>query len=276
MINTGFAGVFLFNKVDSAIIKIIKYTEWRLIMPNYRLTIQYDGGRYRGWQKLGNTDKTIQGKLESVLSELNGEETEIIACSRTDAGVHAYGQIANFHTRRHFSETEIMEYCNRYLPEDISVISVDKAADRFHSRYNAGSKTYLYRIWNQNYSNPFMRRYSMHVEDKLDLDKMKRAASYFIGEHDFRAYSNAKSKKKSMVRKIMAIDIKNKDGFIDIRISGDGFLYNMVRKIVGSLIEVGIGNIDAEDIPNIIDSGIRKKTGRMAEPWGLYLEKIEY
>lgn len=245
-------------------------------MPNYRLTIQYDGGRYKGWQKLGNTDNTIQGKLEGVLSELVGEETEIIGCSRTDAGVHAFGQIGNFRTAGNFSEAEIMEYFNRYLPGDISVISVDVVSDRFHSRYNAGSKTYLYKIWNKTYSNPFMRRYSMHVEDKLDIDKMKRAAGFFIGEHDFTAYSNAKSKKKSMVRKIISIDIENEDGFIDIRIKGDGFLHNMVRKMVGSLIEVGLGKIQADSIPDIIDSGVRKNTGRMAEPWGLYLERIEY
>ena len=116
----------------------------------------------------------------------------------------------------------------------------------------------------------------MHVEDKLDIDKMKRAAGFFIGEHDFTAYSNAKSKKKSMVRTIISIDIKKEDGFIDIRIKGDGFLHNMVRKMVGSLIEVGLGKIQADSIPDIIDSGVRKNTGRMAEPWGLYLERIEY
>lgn len=245
-------------------------------MPNYRLTIQYDGGHYRGWQRLGNTENTIQGKLEKVLTELVGEDAEIIGCSRTDAGVHAFSQIANFHTGRHFSEAEVMEYFNRYLPNDISVINVAIVSDRFHARYNAKSKTYLYKIWNKGYSHPFMRKYSMHVIEKLDIPNMLKAGSYFVGEHDFTAYSNAKSKKKSMVRNIISIDIEEKEGFIDIRIAGDGFLYNMVRKIVGSLIEVGLGEIEAKDIPNIIDSGIRKETGRMAEPGGLYLERIEY
>lgn len=245
-------------------------------MPNYRAIIQYDGGRYKGWQRLGNDENTIQGKLEKVLSELNGEETEIIGCSRTDAGVHAFNQVANFHMKRQFSPEELLDYFNKYLPNDICVRSVDIVSERFHSRYNAKQKTYLYKIWNKKYSNPFMRKYSMHVEDELDIDKMRKAASYFIGEHDFTAYSNAKSKKKSMVRSIMAIDIQDKDGFIDIHICGDGFLYNMVRKMVGTLIEVGLGNIQAEEIPDILDSGLRKETGRMAEAGGLYLEKIDY
>ncbi len=245
-------------------------------MPNYRLTIQYDGGRYKGWQKLGNTENTIQGKLEKVLAKLLGEDTEIIGCSRTDAGVHAFSQIANFHTGRHFSEAEVMEYFNRYLPEDISVIAVDIVSDRFHSRYNAKSKTYLYKIWNKEYSNPFMRKYSMHVAGNLNIAEMLKAGSYFVGKHDFTAYSNAKSKKKSMVRNIISIDIEEEDGFIDIRISGDGFLYNMVRKIVGTLTLVGLGEIEAKDIPNILNLGVRKETGGMAEPGGLYLENIEY
>ncbi|TAH64973.1 MAG: tRNA pseudouridine(38-40) synthase TruA [Anaerolineaceae bacterium] len=245
-------------------------------MPNYKLIIQYDGGRYRGWQKLGNTDNTIQGKLERVLAKLVGGDTEIIGCSRTDAGVHALSHVANFHTEKHFTEDELKEYFNRYLPDDISVISVDIASDRFHARYNTKSKTYLYRIWNKEYSNPFMRKYSMHVDEKLDTANMLKAGGYFVGEHDFTAYSNAKSKKKSMVRRINWVDIKEEEGFINIRICGDGFLYNMVRKIVGTLIEVGLGEIKANDIPDIIDSGIRKDTGRMAEPWGLYLEKVEY
>jgi tRNA pseudouridine38-40 synthase len=245
-------------------------------MPNYRLTIQYDGGRYKGWQKLGNRENTIQGKLESVLTELVGEDTEIIGCSRTDAGVHALAHIANFHAKRNFSKEEVMEYFNRYLPDDISVVAVDIVSDRFHSRYNAKSKIYLYRIWNKEYSHPFMRKYSMHVAEKLDISKMLKAGSYFVGEHDFTAYSNAKSKKKSMVRNVISLYIEEEEGFIDIRICGDGFLYNMVRKIVGTLTSVGLGVIDANDIPDIIDSCVRKETGRMAEAWGLYLEKVEY
>jgi len=245
-------------------------------MPNYRLTIQYDGGRYKGWQKLGNDENTIQGKLEKVITQLVGKDTEITGCSRTDAGVHALHQVANFKTDKYFTEKEIKDYFIRYLPKDISVTNVEIVHDRFHARYNAKSKTYLYKIWNREYPNPFMRKYSMHVEKKLNLEEMRNAGRFFLGEHDFTAYSNAKSKKKSMVRKIFSVEINEEDGFVNIRICGDGFLYNMMRKMVGTLIEVGLGLKKAEDIPAIIESKERKETGLMAEACGLYLEQIEY
>jgi tRNA pseudouridine38-40 synthase len=245
-------------------------------MNNYKLTIQYDGGRYKGWQRLGNSDDTIQGKIENVLTEMAGEKIEIIGCSRTDAGVHAFAQIANFKIGEDLTEVEIMNYLNRYLPRDISIVDVTLVPERFHARYNAKDKTYLYKIWNEPYTNPFMRKYSMHVEKKLDITRMKKACQYFIGEHDFTAYSNAKSKKKSMVREIYSIDIEEDAGFIQITVRGDGFLYNMVRKIVGTLIEVGLDEIDAENIPSIIESKERIQTGRMAEAAGLYLVKVDF
>lgn len=245
-------------------------------MNNYQLVIQYDGGRYKGWQRLGNTENTIQGKIENVLSQLVGREIEIIGSSRTDAGVHAFSQIANFKVKEKFSETEIKSYLNKYLPQDISITKVMSVHDRFHARYNAKDKTYLYKIWNEEHTNPFMRKYSMHVEEKLDIEKMKRAAQHFIGEHDFTAFSNAKSKKKSMVRKIFEIEIQADDGFVQIRVRGNGFLYNMVRKMVGTLIEVGLGEIEAETIPTILNSKERIQTGRMAIAEGLYLERIDF
>lgn len=245
-------------------------------MNNYKLTIQYDGGRYRGWQRLGDSDDTIQGKIENVLTEMAGEKIEIIGCSRTDAGVHAFAQIANFKIAGNLTESEIMNYLNRYLPQDISIIEVMLVPDRFHARYNAKDKTYLYKIWNERYTNPFMRKYSMHVEEKLDIERMKRACQYFIGAHDFTAFSNAKSKKKSMVREIYVIDIEENVGFIEISVRGDGFLYNMVRKMVGTLIEVGLGEIDAEQIPGILESKERIQTGRMADAAGLHLVKVDF
>ena len=245
-------------------------------MNNYKLTIQYDGGRYKGWQRLGNSENTIQGKIENVLTELAGENIEIIGCSRTDAGVHALAQIANFKIGENLTESEIMNYLNRYLPQDISIVEVILVPERFHARYNAKDKTYLYKIWNEQYTNPFMRKYSMHVEEKLNIARMKRACQYFIGKHDFTAFSNAKSKKKSMVREIYSIDIEENAGFIEIRVRGNGFLYNMVRKIVGTLIEVGLDEIDAEHIPSILDSKERIQTGRMAYAEGLYLEKVDF
>lgn len=245
-------------------------------MKNYKLTIQYDGGRYKGWQRQGNSDNTIQGKIENVLTELAEEPIEIIGSGRTDAGVHALAQIANFRMSKSATEDEVMHYLNRYLPHDISITNVMLMHDRFHSRYNAKDKTYLYKIWNEQYTHPFMRKYSMHVENKLDIEKMRKASQHFLGEHDFTSYSNAKANKKSMVREIYSLEINENAGFIEIKVRGNGFLYNMVRKIIGTLIEVGLGKIDVDAIPGILESKERIQTGRMADAEGLYLEKVGF
>lgn len=245
-------------------------------MYNYKLTIQYDGGRYRGWQRLGNGEDTIQGKLESVLSELAGENTEVTGCSRTDAGVHALAQTANVKLRRPIDPEELRQYCCRYLPRDISVTEVTLVPESFHARYDVRSKTYLYQIWNKEYPNPFLRKYSMYVPEPLNIEEMTRAAGYFIGEHDFTAFSNAKTKKKSMVRRIHFIDIQEEEGLIRIRVNGDGFLYNMVRKIAGVIIEAGLGKLDSSEIPELIEEGDRSRLSILAEACGLFLEKTEY
>lgn len=245
-------------------------------MFNYRMTIQYDGGRYKGWQRLGGGENTIQEKIEHVLSEMAGYELEIIGCSRTDAGVHALAQVANVKLREALPVEQLKAYLNRYLPQDISVTEVTQVDENFHARYNAKDKTYLYKIWNKEYSNPFMRKYSMHVNKKLDVSAMERASLHFLGSHDFTAFSNAKSKKKSMVREIYSISFKQEEGFLNIRIRGDGFLYNMVRWMVGTLVEVGLGNLEPDSIPGIIEGKERNKTGNLAEAWGLYLEQINY
>ncbi|MDD3174104.1 MAG: tRNA pseudouridine(38-40) synthase TruA [Herbinix sp.] len=245
-------------------------------MYNYKLTIQYDGGRYKGWQRLGNGENTIQDKIEQVLSQMLEHETEIIGCSRTDAGVHALAQIANFKTDLILEADRIKAYLNHYLPQDICIMEVSSISEHFHARYNAKNKVYLYKIWNKEYSNPFMRKYSMQVYDKLNVKAMKAASEYFIGSHDFAAFSNAKSKKKSTVREIYNIDFQEENGFINIRLRGDGFLYNMVRWIIGSLVEVGLGKLEADRIPGIMEAKERNKAGNLAEACGLYLEKVTY
>ncbi|MCK5763934.1 MAG: tRNA pseudouridine(38-40) synthase TruA [Clostridiales bacterium] len=245
-------------------------------MSNFKLTIQYDGGRYKGWQRLGNGENTVQEKIEKVLTEMLGEDIEITGCSRTDAGVHALGQIANFKTNKKLTKSEVKNYLNRYLPKDICVKDVNIAAERFHAQYNAEEKTYLYKIWNKDYTNPFLRNYSMHVDKKLNIKEMKKASQYFIGEHDFTAFSNAKSKKKSMVREIYSIDIEEKEGLVQIRVCGNGFLHNMVRRIVGTLVKVGLDEVATENIPKIITSKERNLAGYIADANGLYLEKIKY
>ncbi|WP_413375358.1 tRNA pseudouridine(38-40) synthase TruA [Alkalihalobacillus sp. 1P02AB] len=240
-------------------------------MNNYKLTIQYDGGRYKGWQRLGNGENTIQAKIEHVISEMAGVPIEIIGSGRTDAGVHALAQIANFKMEKQMTEQAVQTYLNKYLPQDIVVSHVELVSDRYHARFHTTEKTYVYKIWNEAYTNPFIRKYSTHIEESLDLEKMKKAARFFIGEHDFTAFSNAKSNKKTKVREIYSLDITKENGLIEVRISGNGFLYNMVRKIVGTLIEVGLGRIEAEDIPAIIEKKERNQTGRMAEAAGLFL-----
>ncbi len=245
-------------------------------MHNYKLTIAYDGEHFRGWQRLGNTENTIQGIIEKALSAMLGYPIEIVGASRTDAGVHALAQTANFKIADNLNCQEIKHFLNHCLPKAISICAVEEVSERFHARYNAKSKTYLYKIWNESYSNPFMRYYSMQVEQKLDLLQMKNASQYFLGQHDFTVYSNAKSNKKDKIRTIHSLEIEQKQGMVEIRICGDGFLYNMVRKIVGTLIEIGLGEKKAEEIPLILLSDERILTGEMAPPEGLYLEQISY
>ncbi|HAN10481.1 MAG TPA: tRNA pseudouridine(38-40) synthase TruA [Clostridiales bacterium] len=245
-------------------------------MNNYRLQIQYDGGKYKGWQRLGDNDNTIQAKIEHILSEMLARKIEIIGASRTDAGVHALAQIANFKVAEKLDPDKVKTYLNKYLSMDICVNGVDEVSENFHSRFNVKNKTYLYKIWNKECSNPFARKYSMYVKEKLDLEKIILATKYFIGEHDFTAFTNAKSKTKSKVRTIESISVNEVDGFIEIRLRGDGFLHNMARRIVGTLIEIGIGRKKVEDISKIFESGKRDQTGDMADACGLYLEKIRY
>ena len=245
-------------------------------MNNYKLTIQYDGEHFKGWQRLGNSENTIQGKIENAISVMVGKPIEIIGSSRTDAGVHALAQVANFRTSENLDESKIIKFLNNYLPRAICITEVALVPDRFHARYNAKDKTYLYKIWNEEYGNPFMRKYSMHVARKMNIEKIKKACVYFIGEHDFAVYSNAKSNKKDTVRRIYSLDVEEAEGFIQFRVCGNGFLYNMVRKIIGTLIDVGLGEKDVEDVPDILLSKERILTGGMADACGLYLEKINY
>lgn len=243
---------------------------------NYKLTISYDGSRYKGWQRLGDTDMTIQHKIENVLFERFSLPVEVHGSGRTDAGVHAIGQVANFTVEEDITPKELKEYLYRYLPDDIVVTSVKKAEERFHARLNATEKTYVYKIYNDFYHNPFLRKQLLHVQENLDMEAMKKAASYFIGEYDFSAYTTAKSKKNSTTRKIESIEILKAGHEIDISITGNGFLHNMVRKIVGTILEVGLGNMKATEVAGIIGAKDRAKTGTMAPARGLYLLKVKY
>lgn len=246
------------------------------LMRNIKMIIQYDGSKYKGWQRLGNTDMTIQGKIENVLSKMANEEVQIIGSGRTDAGVHALNQVANFHTNSQMKTNDMLEYCYNYLPSDIVVKSIKEADERFHSRYNTKGKKYLYRIWNDRFHDPFLRKYVTHIPDRLNIEEMIRASTDLIGSHDFSSFTTAKSKKKSRVRTINSLDIAKKDEIIDIMFYGNGFLYNMVRIIVGTLIEVGRGNLNSSDIKRIMDKKLRSEAGPTAPSEGLFLYDVEY
>lgn len=245
-------------------------------MRNIRLTIEYDGTKYNGWQRLGNTENTIQHKLENVLSLMSGENIEVIGSGRTDAGVHALGQVANFHTRSPMTTREILDYCNHYLPQDIVVKKAAEVEERFHARYNAVSKKYMYRIWNSHITTAFYRKYSYHVPEPLSIEKMRKGTAYLVGKHDFQAFSSVKSKKKSTEREIYSIEILKERERIDILFHGNGFLHNMVRIMTGTLLEIGQGKRKAEEIPLILEGKIREKAGVTAPAQGLFLYEVYY
>lgn len=245
---------------------------------NYKAVIQYEGTRYRGWQVQGNTDQTIQGKLETLLGRMAGEPVEVHGSGRTDGGVHAAGQVISFRCKVGMSPQEIRGYMNRYLPEDIAVLSVEEAAPRFHARLNAVRKTYVYTIWNSEIPNVFGRRFMTRIEEPLDVERMREAAGYLCGEHDFLAFSslNPRRFKKSTVRRLNEIRIEQKEAVIRICFTGDGFLYHMVRILTGTLVEVGLGLRSPEEMDLLLKSGSRADAGRLMPPEGLTLLSVEY
>ena len=243
---------------------------------NYKLTIQYDGSRYDGWQKQGNTDNTIQGKLEGVLSRFAGCPIEVHGAGRTDAGVHAEGQVASVKLPTALPAAEVMDYLNRYLPEDIAVIHAEEVPDRFHARLSATGKVYRYDIRLGTSPNVFRRKYQYRVEEPLDIDTMKQAAALLTGTHDYRAFCANKRYKKSTVRTVHAIDIEVSGADMTLTFRGTGFLYNMVRILTGTLLEIGLGERNAEEIPAILDSLDRTRAGKTAPAQGLTLVEVEY
>ena len=245
-------------------------------MRNFKLCLSYDGSRYRGWQRLGDSDNTIQGKLENVLSRMTGAPVEVIGSGRTDAGAHAMGQTANFHCHTTLSCEEVYDYLKQYLPEDIGVISVEEVDPRFHSRYHALKKTYRYRIWNSALPCVFERKYVWQVQEELDIDAMQQAAQQFVGTHDFLAFCSNKHFKKSSVRSIFHFDVVRHGPEIHFTVTGDGFLYNMVRIMVGTLVAVGRGELDETAIPVILESRVRENAGETVPAKGLCLMEVCY
>lgn len=254
---------------------------------NYKLRISYDGSRYFGWEHQPDKD-TIQGKIENVLARMCGLELsghdfmepdcpiEVIGAGRTDAGVHARAMVASVFLDTELTCDEIRDYMNRYLPDDIAILDVHEASDRFHARYNAVGKTYRYTLCDSPVRPVFNRKYYTYLDTPIDTDKMARAAELIVGEHDFKSFCGNPRMKKSTVRNVDRLEVRRSQGYIYITVHGTGFLQNMVRIIVGTLIEVGYGRIAVDDIPKILEAKDRKIAGPTAPAKGLCLLKVDY
>jgi len=245
-------------------------------MRNFKLTLCYDGGRYQGWQRQGNTPGTIQEKLETLLSRLLGQPVEVAGSGRTDAGVHARAQVCSFRAETEKSCAELLDALRAYLPEDIGAISLEEAPPRFHARLSCREKTYVYRVWNRPEPNVFARRYVYAFPAPLDREAMRRAAALLVGEHDFSAFCTAKGKKKSAVRNLRRIALEEADGELRLVFTGDGFLYNMVRILTGTLLEVGSGRRSVESVREALESRSRPAAGFTAPARGLTLWEVKY
>ena len=244
-------------------------------MPNYKLNLQYDGSRYRGWQRLPDTDLTVQGKLEAVLSRLFGAPVTVSGSGRTDAGVHAMGQVASFHTDADLPPEEVLTALRQYLPADIGVMRVEYAPPRFHARLSAVSKTYRYRVWNAEEPCVFERRWVYVFPDALEPERMQLAAQKLLGTHDFRAFSAYRGK-KSTIRTLSAVQIERVGREVRFTLTGDGFLHHMVRILVGTLLEIGRGDRDPDCIDELFAGERRADAGFTVPAQGLCLMEVEY
>lgn len=241
---------------------------------NYKITIEYEGTRYNGWQRQKNAPDTIQGIIENAVFEITGEKAEINGSGRTDAGVHALGQVANFKVNMEYDN--IMDRLNEVLPADIRITDCRTVDDRFHARLNAKTKTYIYKIDVGKKPNVFTRRTVNHFPYDIDIEKMKKAAGYMIGEKDFKAFCSNKRTKKSTVRNVYSIDIEQNGSEIAFTFKGNGFLYNMVRIMTGTLLDAGAGKFTPEYIEEIIESRDRSRAGITMPPRGLTLVSVDY
>ena len=244
-------------------------------MKNYKFLIEYDGSRYYGWQRLPEKN-TIQGKLENVLTGMCGREVEVIGAGRTDGGVHAKGMVANAFLETERFPEEIRDYMNAYLPEDIAVREVREASPRFHARYNAIGKTYQYTCHVGKVKSVFDRKYCTRLEETPDLEPMLEAAKLLKGQHDFRNFCVNPRMKKSTVRVVDRIYIEREGDYIRFTFHGTGFLQNMVRIMVGTLLEVGWGHMSLARVEEVLHSRERQKAGPTAPAQGLCLLQVDY
>ncbi|MBE7020298.1 MAG: tRNA pseudouridine(38-40) synthase TruA [Ruminococcaceae bacterium] len=244
-------------------------------MRNLRFSMSYDGTDYHGFQ-IQKDEITIEGVLKNAVNVLTGEDVDIIGCGRTDAGVHAQNYIFNFKTNSSIPCDKFPIALNTVTPDDITILSCEEVEENFHSRFCAKQKTYRYIIYNSRFKNPFLNRFSYHYKHKLDIESMNVAKKYIEGTHDFQCFMAQGSVVRDTVRTVYSIDITAKDDMIFIDVCGNGFLYNMVRIIVGTLIGVGNGKIQSEDISKIIEGRKRENAGMTVPACGLYLKEVVY
>lgn len=248
---------------------------------NYKLTIQYDGTALHGWQ-IQAGERTVQGELTKVVSLLEGSDVHVTGSGRTDAGVHAEGQIANIHLSREFTPWKLRAAINGNLPFDIRIMDVEIVPDDFHARFSAKGKSYRYRVFNGPVISPFWNRYAIHESRSLNLESMREAAKIFEGTHDFTAFSSAHSDSENRVREIFSFEVSSEEiGSLDSRmitftVTGGGFLRYMVRSMVGTLLAVGRGEIDSDTIRAALETKERKLAETTAPPKGLTLLKVFY
>ena len=245
-------------------------------MQNYKIIISYDGTKYYGWEYQSSTEHTIQGKLMSVLSKLTGTKVDVIGAGRTDAGVHAKGMVANFTIDTTMTTSELRDYMNHYLPEDICVLEVHEASERFHSRYNAVGKTYQYTCYYSHLKPVFDRKYVYILSEAPDIKLMQEAAKKLIGTMDYASFCGNSKMKKSTVRTVDLIDIHQNNGYITFTYHGNGFLQHMIRILTGTLLEVGYGKRSPESLPSLLEAKNRSLAGFTAPACGLCLLEVEY
>jgi len=246
------------------------------MLKNFKITIEYDGSAYHGWQRQ-STERTVQEEIEKALMTLTEKRVVLTGSGRTDAGVHAFGQAANFHCDTSLDPEVINKGLNSLLPEDIVITACKQVPDKFHARYDVKSKTYHYRILNRTLPASIFRQYAWHIRKKLDQNAMRSALSHIVGTHDFKAFEGSGSPRSNTTRCIMHADlVELEDGYVIFEIVGDGFLRFMVRNIVGTLVDVGFGKITSDDFNRIFVSKDRKLAGATAPAHGLFLMWVKY
>lgn len=246
-------------------------------MPQYRLTVEYDGRRFEGWQLQPGGHRTVQGSLHEALRQVTGEAARAVGAGRTDSGVHAEAQIVGVRLEREVEPDWLRRALNGVLPEDVAVVACQRAADDFHARYDARSKLYHYRIWNGPERSPLRAARSLWVRSPLDLDAMRAAAARLRGTHDFQSFQAAGSEVKGSVRTLGRLNLAGRAGAeIDLFVEGDGFLRHMVRILAGTLVEVGLGRRDPDAMSALLAARDRARAGRTAAAHALTLVRIDY